>query len=294
MRTPFLIGILLAAAVLGGLSGSLAAVWRQPTTVPPASDEPLLAKSLSELAIDLGGLSRRVEALERAPATVERHDLSPTIEERASEPPPAAERSEDPPRETQDPEDPAIAKLTPQLEELLRRGASEEDMQELLGRVQEAGWQDAAIAALQSLIERDPTNPQAHYLLAKAFYARLMLASSPAGYQEWGDKTMSAWERALELDPEYWEARFERTEYLTYFPESEGKTPEVIADLERLIAQPNRAEGDPRRARAYAHLARMYLRVGKRDKAIQTLRDGCARYPEDTDLQQQLAAFDDQ
>jgi hypothetical protein len=36
----------------------------------------------------------------------------------------------------------------------------------------------------------------------------------------------------------------------------------------------------------------MYLRVGKRDKAIRTLRDGSALFPDDADLRKQLEVLE--
>src|SRR5262249_44746223 len=138
----------------------------------------------------------------------------------------------------------------------------------------------------------DPDNSKAHYLLAKAYHARLMQESTPAGFQKWGELTLGAWQKAADLDPNYWEPRFERAEYLTYYPESEGRTPEVISDFEKLLAQQGGSNSNPRYARSYAHLSRMYLRVGQKDKAIQTLRDGLVIFPDDAELKKQLAAFD--
>ncbi len=161
-------------------------------------------------------------------------------------------------------------------------------MKKLFDDVGRKGQQDAAVAALEALIEKNPRDSKLRYVLAKACYARLMLESTPAGYQKWGDLTVKGWDQAIELDPDYWEPRFERAEYYTYFPESEGKTPEVIGEFEKLIARQGGSTGNPRYSRSYAHLSRMYLRIGKRDKAIQTLKDGAALFPDDPELRKQL------
>jgi hypothetical protein len=62
----------------------------------------------------------------------------------------------------------------------------------------------------------------------------------------------------------------------------------VIASLEGLVALQGGSNSNPRFARTYAHLSRMYLRVGHRDKALQTLRDGLALFPDDKELAGQL------
>jgi len=62
----------------------------------------------------------------------------------------------------------------------------------------------------------------------------------------------------------------------------------VISSLEDLIKLQGGSNSNPRYARTYAHLSRMYLRVGNRDKALQAARDGLALFPDDKELAGQL------
>src|SRR5262249_46319352 len=147
---------------------------------------------------------------------------------------------------------------------------------------------DAAIAAMLALIDKNPNDAKARYALAKAYCARVMREANPEGYEHWGGLALDAWQKAADLDPNYCELAYQRAEYLTYYPESEGKTHEVISSLEGLIELRGGSNSKPRYARTYAHLSRMCLRVGNRDKALQAARDGLALFPDDKELAGQL------
>jgi tetratricopeptide (TPR) repeat protein len=280
---------------LGGLAGAFA-VARTATgpVVPEGDGAHELARSLEALAADVDTMRQRVMQLEqrpegaaRLPDRVERRDGARDGEAAAprAAPPPAPA---DPEREKRAALAAATARLEPEFEALLRAGLPAKELAQLLKEAAAAGEDDAAIAALLALVEKDPDDAKARYALAKAYCTRVMRESTPAGYEKWGDLALDAWQKAADLDPHYWEPRFERAEYLTYYPESEGRTPEVIASLEGLVTQQGGSNSNPRYARTYAHLSRMYLRVGNREKALQTLRDGLALFPEDKELSGQL------
>jgi tetratricopeptide (TPR) repeat protein len=276
---------------LGGLAGAFAVARTATGPVAPRGDgEHRLARSLEALAADVDTMRQRVVQLEQRPEGAAR--LPDRVEQRDGD---AAAMHSAPTPEAKDPEAEkraalvaATARLEPKFEALLRAGLPAKELAQLLKEAAAAGEVDAAIAALLALVEKDPADAHARYALAKAYCTRVMRESTPAGYEKWGDLALDAWQKAADLDPQYWEPRFERAEYLTYYPESEGRTPEVIASLEGLVAQQGGSNSNPRFARTYAHLSRMYLRVGHRDKALQTLRDGLALFPDDKELAGQL------
>ena len=298
MRTNPLLSVVLSALGVGALAGAIAVAYASEPGEALAATSPDLERSLARLADDVGDLKSRLESIERmpapAPAMISREPIA-TAPNRRDEGDAAAA----PPTKPLDPEaekEAAIAaaakELTPELERLLLDGVPADALRKLFGEIGKNGQYDGAIAAAQALVEKSPNDPKARYLLAKAYFARCMLESTPAGFEKCGSLTLASWEKASELDPGYWEPRFERAEYLTYYPESEGKTPEVISEFERLIGDQGGANTNPRFAKSYAHLSRMYLRVGKRDKALQTLRNGVALFPEDKDLKKQLEVLE--
>jgi len=284
---------------LGGLAGAFAVARTATGPIAPGGDgEHRLARSLEALAADFDTMRQRVLQLEQRPEGAAR--LPDRVEQReGARDGDAAATHSAPTPEAKDPEAEkraalasalaaATARLEPKFEALLRAGLPAKELAQLLKEAAAAGEDDAAIAALLALVEKDPADAHARYALAKAYCTRVMRESTPAGYEKWGDLALDAWQKAADLDPQYWEPRFERAEYLTYYPESEGKTPEVIASLEGLVALQGGSNSNPRFARTYAHLSRMYLRVGHCDKALQTLRDGVAIFPDDKELAGQL------
>jgi tetratricopeptide (TPR) repeat protein len=282
---------------LGGLAGAFAVARTATRPAAPEGDGARrLARTLEALAADVDTMRQRVAQLEQRPEGAAR--LPDRVEQRAGARDAVRDGDAAAPRAAPAPADPeaekraalaaATARLEPKFEALLRAGLPAKELAQLLREAAAAGEDDAAIAALLALVERDPDDAHARYALAKAYCTRVMRESTPAGYEKWGGLALDAWQKAADLDPHYWEPRFERAEYLTYYPESEGRTPEVIASLEGLVTLQGGSNSNPRFARTYAHLSRMYLRVGNRDKALQTLRDGLALFPEDPELSGQL------
>ena len=280
---------------LGGLAGAFTLSRGTSGPSAPSGDgEQRLTRTLEALAADVDTMRRRVEQLEHRPegaarlpdGDVPRAGAAGDAGRPARAAP--APDPKDPEAEKRAAQAAAAARLEPKFEALLRAGLPPRELAQLLKEAAAAGEDDAAIAALLSLVEKNPTDAHARYALAKAYCTRVMREATPAGYEKWGGLAVDAWQKAADLDPNYWEPRFERAEYLTYYPESEGKTPEVIASLESLVTLQGGSNSNPRYARTYAHLSRMYLRVGNRDKALQTLRDGLALFPDDQELSGQL------
>lgn len=295
MRSPAIVSLALCTFGLGGLAGAFALAHGGSGPAVPAGDGGTkLARALEALAADVDTVKQRIEQLERQPQSAarfpergERRDGAAGDEIPAARATPAAERK-DPEAEKRAALAAATARLEPKFEALLRAGLPAKELAQLLKEAVAAGEDDAAIAALLAIVDKNPNDAHTRYALAKAYYARVMRENTPAGFEKWGDLVLDAWQKAADLDPNYWEPRFERAEYLTYYPESEGRTPEVIASLEDLIKLQGGSNSNPRYARTYAHLSRMYLRLGNREKALQTLRDGIALFPDDKELSGQL------
>src|SRR5262245_19753537 len=296
MGAPQILSLALCTFGIGGLAGAFVLARNAPGPAVPASDgAPKLARSLEALAADVDTMKLRVEKLENRPERAarfaersERSDAAPLGEGTAAAHAPSAPEPKDPEAEKRAALAAATARLEPKFEALLRAGLPPKELAQLLKEAAAAGEDDAAIAAILALVDKNPNDAKTRYALAKAYCARVMREANPAGYEHWGGLALDAWQKAADLDPNYWEPRFERADYLTYYPESEGKTPEVISSLEDLIKLQGGSNSNPRYARTYAHLSRMYLRVGNRDKALQTLRDGLAIFPEDKELSGQL------
>jgi tetratricopeptide (TPR) repeat protein len=183
--------------------------------------------------------------------------------------------------------------LTAAIAEVVAAGFSQEAIAAFIERIRKEKGHAAAQAALEALLERDPRNAKAHYLLARAYVDELMISKSYADMERLGKLCMAEYGSALEIDPAYWEPRFERAISLTYYPEQMGMLPDAVRDFETLVKQQNRSNADPRFAETYANLARVYVRTGKRDKAVATLNDAVALFPDSESLKKQLEEMEE-
>src|SRR5688572_7439733 len=210
MNTSLLGSIVLAALGTGGLAGAVVVARESQRRPPDKPLEPGLANAVHGLTSEIGKLEQRIAGLEQQLVVGERVELAPAARpsasaEHAAAPEPAPETASD--------AGGASGDLATKLDELLEWGVRAADVKSFFEEIRKSGNEDEIIAALEDWIARDPSDARLQYLLAKACYARLMLESSPAGYERWGARTVSAWDRAIALDPSYWEPRYERAEY---------------------------------------------------------------------------------
>src|SRR5439155_25292705 len=101
-------------------------------------------------------------------------------------------------------------------------------------------------------------------------------------------KIDAQYDKALELQPDHWEARFRKAVGLSYGPALSGRRSEAIAQFEHLVQQQATMPAQPGQAETYLYLGRLYEEQGNRDRAAAIWRQGLARHPLDLELQRLL------
>ncbi len=276
-----------ACGVVGG--AGIAAAILMARTLSAAEEASTVARE--EARASGVRLESRLEQLEQRLVELEKRRAAPP---RLAESPAAGrnERAEDKPPEpaaesvARTESAPAPSGLDAILEEIVLSGFGKEETERLVKQLRRDGVPDDVLERIRAFVSKNSTDPRAHYLLARTYYARLMRESSPANMEKWGDLVLEEYEKASEIDPTYWEPRFDRAVYLSYYPETMGKAPEAIREFETLREQQKRSNADPHYAETYVYLARLYLRVNKRAKAEQTAREGLNLFPDNAALGQ--------
>ena len=104
----------------------------------------------------------------------------------------------------------------------------------------------------------------------------------------WSDKANGAFDQALALDGEHWEARFSKAMSLSNMPAFLGKSAEAMQEFETLIDQQESRDARPQDEQAYYYLGNLYLQTGETDKALEAWRRGLGRFPDSSGLLQQI------
>jgi tetratricopeptide (TPR) repeat protein len=149
---------------------------------------------------------------------------------------------------------------------------------------------DFVVAEIERQSEIDPSNPDLQNKLGESYLQQTFAAGVGPASMEWGEKADAAFDRALEVDEEHWEARFNKAVSLSNWPVFLGKSGEAIRQFEILVDQQERKD-TPRGGfdRTYYFLGNMYQQIGKRDKAKATWARGAQLFPDSEPLQTQLA-----
>ena len=107
---------------------------------------------------------------------------------------------------------------------------------------------------------------------------------------EWSAKADKAFDKALEVDDEHWEARFNKAVSLSNWPAFLGKSGEAIRQFEILVAQ-QEGSGKTRGGfdQTYHFLGNMYQQIGETDKAAAIWARGRELYPDSRPILEQLA-----
>ena len=167
-------------------------------------------------------------------------------------------------------------------------GLTGDEREALWQRLSDAGRMDDVIEEMERLAEMDANNPDTQVELASAYLHKLFdIGPGPLAGQ-FAMKADGAFDRALELEPDHWEARFTKAVALSNWPAFLGKSGEAIRQFEILIESQAKGPAKPHHSQSYLFLGNMYQETGESAKAIQAWHDGLARFPEAAQLRRQL------
>ncbi|MEM7198874.1 MAG: hypothetical protein AAF628_01315 [Planctomycetota bacterium] len=164
-------------------------------------------------------------------------------------------------------------------------GKSFDDGNAVWKRAAEAGILDALVERYEAMAEADPDNPDTQVDLGGAYLQRMMQANPGVEQGQWAVKADRAFDEALDIDPNHWEARFAKATSLSFWPPLFGKGGEAAQHFEILVEQ-QEASGikDDRYAETYLFLGNLYSQQGKEAQAKEVWRKGYALYPGSDDL----------
>jgi len=147
----------------------------------------------------------------------------------------------------------------------------------------------ATIEALLKEIEADPNNADLRVALATAWVAELTNNTQPGPQQGmvWG-KASAAYEKAIELDPRHWQARYGLAFGTSMVPEFLGQRPRAIKDFEDLMARQERRAPEAHHVQTYFRLGTLYKDAGNAEKAHEIWERGLKLFPDSELLKDQL------
>ncbi|HTF88606.1 MAG TPA: hypothetical protein VK843_09355 [Planctomycetota bacterium] len=155
-------------------------------------------------------------------------------------------------------------------------------------KVHKAGLTDALVKSIEERAAREPNNPDLRVALGNAYLQELFV-SGEMSKGKWAMKADSAFDAALELNPEHWEARFTKAVSLSHWPPIFGKQGQAIAEFETLIKQQNAGAKQNEHAQTYIYLGNMYQGSGSVAKAIEAWQKGLDIFPDNAELKQHIA-----
>ncbi|MCR9247649.1 MAG: hypothetical protein NXI31_21700 [bacterium] len=174
-------------------------------------------------------------------------------------------------------------------DELRTLQASGESTAELWAQLEACDRLDEVLDVYRTAVEQAPQSTAAHYELACAAHAAAM--SRPNHEQgRWWRESDSAYGDVLELDPQHWDARYEKAVKLTFWPSSYGRMPEAIQHFETLIEQQRSLPVEGRHSQVYFQLGNLHAQRGDLKEARSVWQQGLQRHPTASRLQQRLQA----
>jgi tetratricopeptide (TPR) repeat protein len=166
---------------------------------------------------------------------------------------------------------------------------SNADRDELWKKIREAKLTEAVIAEYEKRAKANPNDPDAQAELADAYIRKTQEVGQGAEAGKWATKADKAYDAALALDPDHWDARFGKAISLSFWPPIFGKQPQAIKEFETLLASQSKRPAQPSHAQTYLMLGNLYAQSGKADKALEIWQQGLAAFPDNAALKDKIA-----
>lgn len=148
---------------------------------------------------------------------------------------------------------------------------------EVPGRLAEAGY--------QRRLGRNPNDVEALVGAARAMSQCLVPSASLLRQGELSSEAMELLDRALEIRPDHWLARFVLASIAFRSPSFLGRGKRAAQELDELLREPDQRVDDRMLARVFAMRGQLLSREGKTDSAHVLWERGLALFPEDRELQ---------
>lgn len=188
--------------------------------------------------------------------------------------------------------DKAAETVSALLDVLSDPSTSLEERDDVWEEIQQAGLLAAATAELEERVKRNPADPLLRVGLGKGYLHRLAVAATPREKANWANQADQAFDAALQLDDEHWEARFSKAVTLSFWPALYGKRAQAMRQFELLLSQQERESPRPEFAQTYLLLGNLYLLQGEREKARAVWSRGIQLYSEDESLWEKMRSLD--
>lgn len=170
---------------------------------------------------------------------------------------------------------------------ILALGVTSDDASLLWAQAEKADRLHEILAAWQARADSAPGTPEMQLELAQAYYEAAHKRPSHDG--NWWRASDDAYSDVLKLDPNHWEARYQKAVHLAFWPPAYGGQARAVRHLTTLVEQ-QESSGvvEPKQAKVYRWLGNLLDQQGRSDEARAIWQQGALRHPDDRSLQEKL------
>ncbi len=180
------------------------------------------------------------------------------------------------------------------MSEALLSAKSGLEKQAIFDELRTNGNLEAVTADLKQLAVQNPTDPEIPTTLGEADINEIRALKAAGGSDDQigvlALQADQAFDAALQIDPNNWEAQFVKYSTLFYWPANPQTDNQAVQGLTSLIDQQQNMPSSPQFAQTYVMLGNEYQKIGQPDKALATWELGAQEYPADSTLQQKIAS----
>jgi len=242
-----------------------------------------LRRANEALGEHLAGLANRVEAVAAAAARTTMPEIGDAQLERVLAGVLEAGAFLSPTAEREDTPELDLASIFPGL-----LGTNPDQAQDIWTQIKDAGRIDELLEMFAEHARLNPNLAQAHVDLGNAYLQKLVSMTPGPQQGEVAMRADRAFDGALQVDPNHWEARFTKAVAFTFWPDFLGKKQQAIDQFEILITQQEQGASQPHFAQTYLFLGNLYEQRGQAEKAAEIWANGLGFFPADAELRSKV------